>query len=988
MEYKTSNLPLNFPQKSPEVNVEQLHHELKNNLKGEVRFDDGTRAMYATDASNYRQVPIGVVIPANVQDIITTTEICRKYEAPLLSRGGGTSLAGQCCNVAVVMDMSKYYNQVLSINKELKLASVQPGIVLDELNKQAQKVDLIFGPDPSTHSHCTLGGMIGNNSCGVHSVMSAMHGLGARTSDNLHSMEVLTYDGLRMTVGKTSEEELHKLISEGGRKGEIYKRLKNLVDKYGDEIRKRYPKIPRRVSGYNLDELLPENGFNVARALAGTEGTCVIFLNATLHLLPNPGARSVLILGYPDIVEAGAHAHELLKFKPIGLEGFDHLLYDYMVNRHMHVQDLKLLPEGKGWLFVEFGGKNKEDADNQLKQVMEALKKGDNPPSMIFYDDPEQEHKLWRIREAGLGATAFVPGLPDAWEGWEDTAVHPEKLGDYLSDFTKLLEKYNYHSALYGHFGQGLLHCRINFDLETSDGIMHYRNYLEEASDLVVRYNGSFSGEHGDGQSKAELLPKMYGNDLIEAFREFKSIWDPKGLMNPGKVSDPYPIVSNLRLGVSYNPAEPETYFKFPEDKGSFSRAVLRCVGVGECRKHNGGTMCPSYMVTMEEQHSTRGRAHKLFEMLRGEVIQNSWKDESVKEALDLCLACKGCKGDCPVRVDMATYKAEFLTHYYKGKIRPLSAYLFGRIAQFSRFAMLFPGLSNTIKNSSIIGSFIKKITGIASERKVPDFADESFKKWFFKRDIVNQGKPIVILWADTFNNFFHPHIAIAATEVLEYLGFQVKVFSQPLCCGRPLYDFGMLDTAQKWLLELLEHVKDDVRKGVSIVGLEPSCVSVFRDELINLFPNNDDANRVSQNTFMLSEFLEKKVKDYSFPRLKRKAIIHGHCHHKSIIKMKDEISVLNKIGLDCNVLDAGCCGMAGSFGFEEKHYKVSVAAGERVLLPEVRKVEDDTLIVMNGFSCKEQVAQLADKSSFHLAEILKMAIETEKPDKVRQAGF
>ncbi len=979
MEYKISNLPLNLHDKSPEVNVEQLYNELKNKLQGEVRFDEGTRAMYATDASNYRQVPIGVVIPKNLQDIIITTEICHKYGAPLLSRGGGTSLAGQCCNVAVVMDMSKYYNRILSIDKDLMLASVEPGIVLDELNKQAQKFDLIFGPDPSTHTHCTLGGMIGNNSCGVHSVMAANHGLGARTSDNLHSMEILTYDGLQMTVGRTSEEELNKLISEGGRKGEIYKRLKNLIDKYGDEIRKRFPKIPRRVSGYNLDELLPENGFNVARALAGTEGTCVVFLNATLHLLPNPEARSVLILGYPDIVQAGAHAHELLKYKPIGLEGLDDRLYDFMVHRHMHVEDLKLLPKGKGWLLVEFGGENKEDADNQVKLVMDALKKGENPPTMIFYDDPVQEQKLWRIREAGLGATAFVPGLDDAWEGWEDTAVHPEEFGDYLSDFSKLLDKYNYYSALYGHFGQGLLHCRINFDLETADGIMHYRKFLDEASDLVIKYNGSFSGEHGDGQSKAELLSKMFGNELIEAFREFKSIWDPRGLMNPGKVSDPYPIVSNLRLGVSYNPQEPETYFKFPEDKGSFARAALRCVGVGECRKHDKGTMCPSYMVTMEEQHSTRGRAHKLFEMLRGEVVKKGWKDESVKEALDLCLACKGCKGDCPVRVDMATYKAEFLAHYYKGKLRPLSAYLFGRIAQFSRLAMLFPGLSNTIKNSSLTGGIIKKITGIAKERQMPDFADESFKKWFFKRKIVNEGKPIVILWADTFNNYFHPHIAIAATEVLEYLGFQVKVFSQPLCCGRPLYDFGMLETAQKWLLEVLEYVKDDIRKGVNIVGLEPSCVSVFRDELINLFPNNDDANRVSKNTLSFSEFLEKKVKDYSFPQLKRKAIIHGHCHHKAIIKMKDELSVLKKLGLDCNVLDAGCCGMAGSFGFEEKNYKISVAAGERILLPEIRKIEDDTLVVMNGFSCKEQVSQLTDKRSFHLVEIIKMSIETGK---------
>ena len=977
MSYKTYPLPLNRSEKSPSVDSEAIELELKKVVKGEVRFDNGTRALYATDGSNYRQVPIGVVIPKDEQDILNTIKVCNYYGAPLLSRGGGTSLAGQCCNVAVVMDMSKYFNKVLSIDKERKLAKVEPGIVLDKLNHYAKEQGLIFGPDPSTHTHCTIGGMIGNNSCGAHSVMSANYGLGARTSDNVFEMEIVTYDGIKMKVGKTTEEELTQLINEGGRKGEIYKGLKDIRDTYADEIRKKYPAIPRRVSGYNLDELLPENGFNVARALAGTEGTCVTILSATVHLLPNPQWRSLLVLGYPDIVDAGRHAHEMLQYSPTAIEGLDHLLHDFMVNRHMHVQDLALLPEGNSWLLVEFEGKNKEEADQRVREVMESLKRKDNSPSMIFYDNPEQELKLWKIRESGLGATAFVPGMPDAWEGWEDSAVHPEKLGDYLADFKKLLTKYHYTSALYGHFGQGLVHCRINFDLISAQGISAYRNFVEEASDLVIKYNGSFSGEHGDGQSRAELLPKMFGDKLMGAFREFKTLWDPRDLMNPGKVFQPYPIVSNLRLGVDYNPSSPSTYFKYPEDRGSFSRAVLRCVGVGECRKQVFGTMCPSYMVTMEEQHSTRGRAHKLFEMLRGEVI-DSWKNESVKEALDLCLACKGCKSECPVKVDMATYKAEFLSHYYKGKLRPLNAYLFGRIAQWARIATRIPSFANKVKNAKATGGLIKKMAGIAPQRKIPDFASQNFKEWYFNRKPVNEGYTEVVLWVDTFNNFFHPYIAIAATEVLEYLGYFVKVHAQNVCCGRPLYDYGMLDTAQKWLKESIEVLKEDVRRGTAIIGLEPSCMSVFRDELGNLFPDDEDAKRVKDNIFILSEFLIRKAGDVDFPKLNKKAVVHGHCHHKSILKMKDELAILDKLGLDYTVLDAGCCGMAGSFGFEAKHYEVSIAAAERVLLPEIRKTHADTLIIANGFSCKEQLKQQVDRRALHLAEVLKLAIETK----------
>ena len=638
---------------------------LRRALVGQARFDDGTRALYATDASNYRQPPIGVVLPRTTDDVLATVAICRAHGAPLLSRGGGTSLAGQCCNAAVVLDFSKYLNNIVAIDADRKLARVQPGVVLDDLRAETERRHLTFGPDPATHNRCTLGGMLGNDSCGVHSVMAG------KTVDNTHSLDVLTYDGLRLTVGRTEDADLERIIGEGGRRGDIYRRLRDLRDRYGDLVRERFPKIPRRVSGYNLDQLLPENGFNVARALVGTEGTCVTMLEATLNLVHSPSHRVLLALGYPDIYSACDHVMELLEYHPIGLEGFDEHLVDDLRRKSMDPANLKLLPSGHGWLLVEFGADAQRDAQSMAHRAMEAIGRGHHPPDMRLIEDPTQMAMIWKVRESGLGATTRIPGAAQTWPGWEDSAAPPERFADYLRDLRKLIDRFDYTSAFYGHFGQGCLHTRIDFDLVTSEGITRFRSFVEQAADLVVSYGGCPSGEHGDGQSRAELLPRVFGPELVRAFGEFKAIWDSDNHMNPGKIITPYRIDENLRLGTDYRPAQPKTHFRFPEDGGSLATATLRCVGVGLCRRHEGGTMCPSYMVTREEMHSTRGRAHLLFEMMQGDVLHDGWRDDTVREALDLCLACKGCKGDCPVNVDMATYKAEFLSHYYAGRLRP-----------------------------------------------------------------------------------------------------------------------------------------------------------------------------------------------------------------------------------------------------------------------------------------------------------------------------
>jgi FAD/FMN-containing dehydrogenase/Fe-S oxidoreductase len=985
---------------SIDVNVKKLEEELKKAIHGEVRFDEGSRALYSTDASNYRQIPIGVVLPKTEEDVISTINICRKYYAPVISRGGGTSLAGQCCNVAVMMDMSKYYNRILHIDKEKKLVTVQPGIVLDEMRHTTEKqAGLTFGPDPATHDHCTIGGMLGNNSCGVHSVMAQFEGYGARTSDNTESMTIVTYDGIKMKVGATSDEAYEQIQKEGGRKAEIYRRLRAFRDKYKDLIRTKFPNIPRRVSGYNLPALLAENGFNLAHALVGSESTLVTITEATMKLITTPKMRSLLVLGYSTLPDAGYAVPEILKHKPIGLEGLDDLLIEFMRRKGLNVEDIPLLPKGNAWLMVEFGGDTKEESDGKAKALIEELKKKPDPPSTSLFDDPEQEKKLWEVRESGLGATAWVPGEPNGGPGWEDSAVDPVHVGDYLKDLRALFDKYGYKPSIYGHFGQGCIHCRVGFDFLTKDGIEKYKQFTIEAAHLVVKYGGSISGEHGDGQARGDLLEIMYGKELIEAFKEFKSIWDPQWRMNPGKIINTYGQTNDLRLGTDYNPPQLKTHFQFPDDAFSWERITLKCVGVGECRRHEGGVMCPSYMVTREEMHSTRGRSRLLYEMLHGDVLKGGWKDEHVKEALDLCLACKGCKGDCPVNVDMATYKSEFLSHYYEKKLRPRTAYVFGWIYWWSRISSLMPGVVNFFMHAPIIRNITKAIAGIAPQRKMPKYAERTFKNWFNDREkkrtsnneqCMKNGKAAtttnykpqttnskqVILWADTFNNYFLPQTLVAGVEVLEAAGFNVIVPKKSLCCGRPLYDFGMLNTAKRMLVDIMDTLHDEIRDGVPIVGLEPSCVAVFRDELHNLFPHSEQASRLSKQVFTLGEFFEKKAPDFKIPELNQKAIVHGHCHHRSIMKMDCEKKVLDKTGLDYEVLPTTCCGMAGYFGYEKgKHYEVSIAAGEQTLLPAVRNANKETIIISDGFSCREQIEQETNRKGMHLAQVIQMAL-------------
>ena len=964
------------------VDVAALAAALRRAVSGEVRFDAGSRAVYAHDASNYRQVPIGVVLPKTVDDIVAAVAVCREFHAPILPRGGGTAQNGQTVNVAVVLDCSKYLNRVLEVDPGARSARVEPGVVCDSLRDAAEEHALTFGPDPATHSRCTLGGMIGNNSCGAHSVMAG------KTVENVEALEVLTYDGLRLWVGPTPDDEYERIVAGGGRRAEIYSKLKALAERYGDLIRTKYPKIKRRVSGYNLDQLLPENGFNVARALVGTEGSCAITLQARTRLVQSPQNRVLLVLGYPDIYVAGDAVPQILPFGPIATEGLDQKIIGGLRVRGLRLADIAKLPAGDAWIMIEFGADTVEAARAKAQALVDHCASRLDAPTHWLIDDPAVAEAIWTIRETAASASALgLEGNRDPQVGWEDAAVDPMRLGDYLREFQALVDRYGYETSLYGHFGDGCIHARITFDLRTPEGIAKWRGFTEDAAHLVVRYGGSLSGEHGDGQAKAEFLPVMYGPELMQAFREFKAIWDPDGRMNPGKLIDAYRIDENLRYGPGYSPIRFETRMNFTTPEGDgFARSIEHCVGMGKCRSQSGGVMCPSYRVTGEEKYSTRGRSRLFGEMLRGEVVKGGWQSEAVKEALDLCLACKGCKSDCPTHTDMASYKAEFLYHYHQKKRRPLQAWSMGFIHRWARIASKMPRLANWFTQTPGINVLAKQLAGIALQRDVPRFAARTFRQWFAGHAApaaAPRGR--VILWADTFNNHFHPETAMAAVKVLEHAGYEVSVPQAHLCCGRPLYDFGLLDQAERQLREIMQALATDIEAGTPIIGLEPACVAVFRDELPKLFPDDPRAGKLALQVRFFTEFLV--AEGVTFPGLEIDALVHGHCHQKSVIGMGPDSRVLDAMGVRHSMIESSCCGMSGSFGFDPKHYDLSVKAAELSLLPALRACAPGTAVVSNGFSCREQIAQLGKRRALHVAELVAEAIDREARGDTGRSG-
>ncbi len=972
-----------MPTPAATVSADELRDALTAEVDGEVRFDAGSRAAYSTDASNYRQVPIGVVIPRTIDAAVTAVSVCARLDVPMFSRGGGTSLAGQATNAAVVLDWSKYCDRLLDVDVGARTCVVEPGIVLDTLNQRLRSTGLRFGPEPATHDHCTLGGMIGNNSCGATAQRTG------KVVDNVSRLEILLYDGTRLWVGETADAEYDRILAQGGSIAELYRSLRdmNLA-----EIRTGYPKIPRRVSGYNLDSLLPENGFHIARALVGSESTCVTVLRAELQLLPVLSQRSLVVLGYPDIYQAAAAVQQVLQVSdPIALEGMDDALIHAERRKHINTDALPELPDGAGWLLAQFGADTAQAAAQQAHDLVGALARTPQAPTISVLDDPAREDALWQVREAGLGTAARSPGTRDAWPGWEDSAVAPDRLADYLRDLHALCERSGYgRPALYGHFGQACIHTRIPFDLDTAEGTTASRRFLEQAADLVVSYGGSLSGEHGDGQGRGELLPRMFSPALIEAFAGFKAIFDPRNRMNPGKITAPRALDTDLRLGPHWHPrTHGQLQFAYPEDDGSFSRAVGRCVGVGKCRHDTGGVMCPSYMATREEEHSTRGRARLLFEMLNGHPdspITDGWRSDAVKDSLDLCLSCKGCKGDCPVNVDMATYKAEFLAHYYAGRQwrrhrSDLSMGWLPALLHASDTLHASP-LINAVTGAPGLHRAAITAAGIDPRRQIPRLAATTLRDWYRLRGPRGVGhRGPVLLWPDTFTNYLSPAVGQAAIGLLEDAGWRVLLPPPGLCCGLTWISTGQLSTAKRILRRTVNALAAHVRVGGLIVGLEPSCTTVFRSDAAELFPGDHDVVRLQRQTLTLAELLTERNPGWQPPTVGRQAVVQRHCHQHAVLGADADATLMERAGIRADVFDSGCCGLAGNFGFTAGHYDISQACAERVLFPALRTAPPDALILADGFSCRTQISQsdIATRP-IHLAQALHAALTSNDP--------
>jgi FAD/FMN-containing dehydrogenase/Fe-S oxidoreductase len=941
-----------------------LAAELAGALRGEVRFDTTSRAVFAADASNYRHVPIGVVQPLDTDDVLAAIEVCRRHDVPIVARGSGTSIAGNAINAAVVLDFRRHLNRVVDIDPQAGLARVEPGVVLDELQRQARPHGLAFGPDPSTHSRCTVGGMIGNNACGSHSVAWG------KTVDNVAALDVVTYRGTRLHAAPTTDTALARLVQGSGAKARIYRELVAVRDRYGDAVRQGFPDLTRRVSGYNLDQLLPEAGFDLARALVGTEGTCATLLEATVKLVSAPPHRALTVLGFPDAYVAADHVLSFLDLGPLAMEGIDAGLVAALRAARPDEQITRLLPEGGGWLYVETGGGGEKEARAAASAIAErgrAL-----GASAVVVSDPATMGQLWRIREDGAGILTRLPDGGEAWPGWEDTAVPPGQLGSYLRKFSTLLHEHHLRGAFYGHFGDGCVHVRIDFDLISTPGVARFRRFMEDAADLVAAHGGSLSGEHGDGQARAELLPRMYPAEIIEGFGAFKAAWDPDGRMNPHVIVAPRPLDEDLRLHTGPVAINLTTKLAFHHDRDGFAGATRRCVGVGKCLNDHGGVMCPSYRATGEEQHSTRGRARLLFEMASGKLVEKGWRSTEVRDALDLCLGCKGCKSDCPVGVDMASYKAEFLSHHYEGRIRPASHYSMGWLPASLHLAGRVPKAANVLLGSPTAARLLKKIGGIAPERDLPLLASTPFTKWWAARPARrgSSGAPRILLWPDTFSNFFDPAVAQAAVADLEHLGYRVAVPDAPVCCGLTWVSTGQLGVARRVLARTLKVLGPWLDEGVAIVGLEPSCTAMLRSDAADVLPDHPDVARLGRAVRSFAEVLEDHPGGLPAPVVTGRALAQVHCHQHAEWGYAADRAVLGHLGVDTEVLDSGCCGLAGNFGFEEGHYEVSQACAERVLLPAVRAAAPDVDLLADGFSCRTQVRQSTEARPVHLAQL------------------
>lgn len=916
--------------------------------------------MYAVDASNYRAVPDLVAIPRDVEDLAAAVSIAAAAGAPVTLRGGGTSMAGNAIG-GIVIDVSRHLNQILDIDPTAGSAVVEPGVVLTDLLAAARPHGLTFGADPSSASRATIGGLVGNNACGAHSVAWGT------TADNIRSLDLLLADGARCTV--ESKGLRSELAARPGREGQLQRQLQSFVDTNEMVIRRRFGRFSRQISGYALHRLLPENHYNVAGLLCGSEGSLAAILRATVALIRPPAARVLCVFGFDDSVSAADSVPVLLAHSPLTIESINVDLINRLPADARRAAISAGLPTGRAWLLVEIGGDDDAAAVAAAQHLMDTVRDSGSSATASLISEPRAQATLWRCRTDAAGLATRRADGAEAWGGWEDAAVPPHHLADYLRGLDDLMTRNGLSGASYGHFGEGCMHMRIDFDLLTPSGLTLYRSFVEQATDLVVSLGGSISGEHGDGRARSELLSRMYGEDGVSLLAQMKRIWDPHRALNPGVIVDPPALDTGMRhLG----PAKDRkllTLFAYSEDNHDFAQAQRRCVGIGKCRQSAGSVMCPSYQATREELHSTRGRAHMLWEMLQGDLITDGWRSAAVRDALDLCLSCKGCLSDCPVNVDIATYKAEFTHHHYAHRpwARPPSHWSMGWLPDWARLAAKAPRLANRTARATAL----KGLGGIAPEREIPPFARQTLSSWFAGREPANPSnrRGSVILWPDTFTNFLAPEVGQAAVTVLEAAGYEVILPAGRICCGLTWISTGQLRAARRRLATSMAILAPHLQTATPIVCLEPSCAAVLRREAAELLPDDARAAKAAELTMTLAEFLTQA--GWEPPDMQIHALVQPHCHQHAVLGFDADRALMATAGINASIPDAGCCGLAGNFGFERGHYDLSMKVGERVLLPAVRAAAPATAIVADGFSCRTQINQATPRRALHLAQLI-----------------
>ena len=909
-----------------------------------------------------------MVVPRHKGDVQAVVELANKFSVPVLPRGGGTSLAGQTVGHALILDFSKYMQNVLEVNQEELWCRVQPGLVQDELNAYVRSMGLQFGPDTSTSNRATIGGMIGNNSAGAHSLTYG------KTLDHVIELTVLLSDGSEVVLKELSSDALEGKSQADSLEGRVHREVARLAQEHRSEILARYPKIMRRVSGYNLDEFIKPQPFNLSRILVGSEGTLGTVVEAKMRLVPKPKWTALDVIHFDDDLEALRASQAILETAPYALESTDKMILNLARGNIVQSQRLGFVQGNpSSLLMVEYAGDTEAQVKEQVYKLEEVRKAQHIGYAATLAFKPEEVKAVWGVRKAGLGLLLGTKGDKKPIAFVEDTAVAPAKLPEFIKRFREIITRHDAIAGYYGHCSVGCMHIRPLIDLKEASEMKKMVSIADAISDLVLEFNGAMSGEHGDGLARSHFNQKLFGAVLYEAFRQVKRVFDPKNLMNPGKIVDAPAMTESLKISPRYQTWQPETTLDFT-GQGGFARAVEMCSGMGECRKKLDGTMCPSYMGTLDEEHSTRGRANALRAVLSGKVPKEEFTGKRLHDVMDLCLECKACKAECPSNVDMAKLKYEFLDHYHRVNGLPLRNRLFGGIERLNRIGSQFAPLSNWVVGSGLNRWLMEKLAGIDRRRPLPQFAGVTFEDWFDGRKPEGDGaKGEVVLFHDTFNNFNTPNVAVATTRLLERLGYHVLLVNKR-CCGRPMISKGMLGEAKNNAAWNVDQLAEYAERGVPIVGMEPSCLLTLRDEYPDFLRTND-AKLVARNSFLLEEFLLQerdtgKV-SLSFGANGRKALLHGHCHQKALVGTVPTVALLKGVGFEVSEVDSGCCGMAGSFGFEKEHYDLSLTIGNRRLAPAVKSASAEVEIVAPGISCRQQIEHLTGRKAKHTAEVL-----------------